>query len=77
MHKAARELPLAREDSLCVDCVKKTAVAYGRFCTSCMRKRINDDNPIPQVLSDKRGRKSRSTQMLGGSAEMGTDGDNW
>lgn len=83
MQKAAAmptfdSLPDARADGRCVDCEKKPAVTRdNRFCRDCLCKRIDEDTPIPTKWSDQRGRKSRDTHVLGGQAEMNTDGDNW
>jgi hypothetical protein len=72
-------LPDARADGVCVDCLGKQSVTRdGRFCLACLRKRINHDNPVEHRkprMAGMRGYKARSTQTLGGSAEMLNDGD--
>lgn len=72
-------LPDARADGVCVDCLGKQSVTTdGRFCLACLRKRINHDNPIEHRklrMAGMRGYKARSSQTLGGSAEMLNDGD--
>lgn len=72
------DLPEPREDGLCVDCEKTQAVTTDRrWCLGCLRKRVNESTPIVSTFSDQRGRKAKSTQVLGGQAEMGSDGDEW
>ena len=72
------DLPNPRSDGKCADCKNKPAVTNdNRFCLKCLRKRISEDNPIVSTFSDERGRRQRSSQVLGGQADMGSDGDNW
>jgi hypothetical protein len=75
----AMNLPEARADKVCVDCLGKRSVTRdGRFCLGCLRKRINKENPIERrkpPIAGMRGYKARSSQTLGGSAELLNDGD--
>jgi hypothetical protein len=79
MAKRRDSLPAPRADGRCVDCEKEIAVTRDdRFCLRCLRKRIDDTTPAPvHSVFEQRGRKSRDTKVLGGQAEMNTDGDNW
>lgn len=52
------DLPDARSDGLCCDCVKGEAVTTDkRFCRSCLRDRMNHANPIDSMFNDGIGRK--------------------
>jgi len=73
----------AREDGLCADCIKNKAVTNdGRFCKSCLRKRIREEVPFESSAprgfgSGQRGRTgNRAPGLLGGAPpEMTEDRD--
>jgi len=74
------DLPEAHPDGVCADCSTKDAVTRdGRFCLTCLRKRLREDEPPVRDLnrrgSDQIGRSARSTQALGGAAKTVGDGD--
>lgn len=55
----------------CSECGEKDAVTRdGLYCKSCLKKKIKRDNPDFGVFNDQRGRKARSSQVLGGCSEM-------
>lgn len=61
------QLPDAREDGWCVDCLKRKAqTTDGRFCGKCLRRRLAKANPIAEYFSDERGRPARDSRTLGG-----------
>ncbi len=69
----------------CQRCSDEFAIRGEKYCEDCktvVLRELKDagylsDEKPPSTFSDARGRKSRDTRMLGGSAEFGTDGDNW
>ena len=71
-----------RQTQTCQRCSDHPAVFEEKFCKSC-RKAVLDElkssgyltDPIPKQHRGDIGRKCRDLRVLGGSAEMGTDGD--
>lgn len=65
-------LPEPLDGGNCCDCGRRKAVTKdGRFCRPCLKRRVNESNPIINSFSDERGRTARSSQVLGGSPETG------
>lgn len=69
----------------CQRCNDHPVVKGERYCSLCKKTvlaemkesgYLSQERP-PSVFNDARGRKQRDTSATGGSAEMGTDGDNW
>ncbi len=68
-------LPDAREDGNCCECGSRDVVTRdGRYCKRCLKKLVAGLSPIPKQASDQIGRSQRSSNTLGGSAEMREDG---
>jgi hypothetical protein len=64
----------------------KVAIAGEKYCKDCRKEVLSqmkasgylDDGPAStMIFNDAKGRKSRSTETLGGAAEMQSDGDEW
>ncbi len=72
------DLPEPRKDGKCCRCQSKYAVTRdGRFCNGCLKAFLNEmdgEVRVPRSLSspgtEHRGRSARSTQVLGGAADM-------
>lgn len=65
------DMPDPRKDGKCVDCKTSQAETYdGRLCKKYLRTRLEEKEPTvyTKIFSDQRGRKDRSTQILGGCA---------
>lgn len=64
-------LPEARTDGICCDCLGKEAVTRdGRWCKRCLRARVEHDIPIePASVHEERGRSQLDLRALGGQAE--------
>lgn len=69
----------------CERCCSATVVEGELYCKGCGVEVIRelkamgylDDASPPYTGSEARGRKSRSSQVLGGAAEWRSDGDEW
>ena len=61
-----------RPDGICCRCCDKPAVTTDKlFCLRCLRKLLRDANPIVDAaIRERRGRSARSTEVLGGCADM-------
>ena len=69
----------------CQRCLDEFAISGEKYCKGCKKSvlselkafgYLSDEKPQP-TFSDQRGRTARSSELLGGAAEFGTDGDNW
>lgn len=69
----------------CQRCSDGFAISGEKYCKGCKKAVLSElkasgylsDEKPPSTFSDERGRKARSSEVLGGAAEFGTDGDNW
>jgi len=69
----------------CQKCNDKPAIQGEKYCTGCRKSVLSEmaesgylENRPAGTFSDERGRKNRADyKTLGGSAEMGSDGDVW
>jgi hypothetical protein len=85
LDSARQEMPRRqrRPEKPCQRCTRTIAVFGEKYCKSCretvlteLRQSgyLQDDKPA-SMPSDELGRKSLSWEVIGGSAEIGNDGD--
>jgi predicted amidophosphoribosyltransferase len=80
MPQKSKEPPKA-----CKRCSDADAISTEKYCKGCKKAVLSElkssgylsDEKPPKTFSDERGRNAMNSKVLGGAAEMGTDGDNW
>lgn len=78
MHQKPKDTP--KQCRLCADGVAISGEKYCKTCKKSVLKELKESGYLssvkpPSTINDQRGRKARSSEMLGGAAELGTDGD--
>lgn len=74
-----------RQMKPCDKCGRMNAVMGDKYCHNCKLSVLMEmrqsgyltDTSSPSRKTTHRGLKSRNANLLGGTSELGTDGDNW
>ena len=73
------------QPKVCKRCGEESAIQNEKYCKQCKKDVLRElkasgyftDTTPPKTPTEERGRKAQSSKVIGGSAEFGTDGDDW